>query len=203
MTLSETIAEFGKVVLALVIVLDPVALLPILVGIRSQTTPQEDHWIPAKIVGGGTVLLLFFTATGTWVLKLFDVTLDDLRIGGGLLLLVTSLRMVIDGRIGSDPQKDYRAALVPLISPLLVGPGAITASVVFARVYGVWFTSLAVIAAMILCLLVLLSRSFIYRLIGESGTDLVTRIMGILVATIAVGYMRTGIIGVLKTSGSM
>jgi len=203
MTLSETIAEFGKVVLALVIVLDPVALLPILVGIRSQTTPQEDRWIPAKIVGGGTVLLLFFTATGTWVLKLFDVTLDDLRIGGGLLLLVTSLRMVIDGRIGSDPQKDYRAALVPLISPLLVGPGAITASVVFARVYGVWFTSLAVIAAMILCLLVLLSRSFIYRLIGESGTDLVTRIMGILVATIAVGYMRTGIIGVLKTSGSM
>jgi len=92
---------------------------------------------------------------------------------------------------------------VPLISPLLVGPGAITASVVFARVYGVWFTSLAVVAAMVLCLLVLLSRSFIYRLIGESGTDLVTRIMGILVATIAVGYMRTGIVGVLKTSSGM
>jgi multiple antibiotic resistance protein len=203
MTLSETLAEFGKVVLALVIVLDPVALLPILVGIRSQTAQQEDRWIPAKIVGGGTVLLLFFTATGTWVLKLFDVTLDDLRIGGGLLLLLISLRMVIEGRLGLGQEKSYRAALVPLISPLLVGPGAITASVVFARVYGVCFTSLAVVAAMILCLLVLLSRSFIYRLIGESGTDLVTRIMGILVATIAVGYMRTGIIGVLKTSGGM
>jgi multiple antibiotic resistance protein len=203
MTLSETFAEFGKVVLALVIVLDPVALLPILVGIRLQTAQQEDRWIPAKLVGGGTVLLLFFTATGTWVLKLFDVTLDDLRIGGGLLLLLISLRMVIEGRLGLDQEKSYRAALVPLISPLLVGPGAITASVVFARVYGVWFTSLAVVAAMILCLLVLLSRSFIYRLIGESGTDLVTRIMGILVATIAVGYMRTGIVGVLKTSSGM
>jgi len=203
MTFSETFAEFGKVVLALVIVLDPVALLPILVGIRLQTAQQEDRWIPAKLVGGGTVLLLFFTATGTWVLKLFDVTLDDLRIGGGLLLLLISLRMVIEGRLGLDQEKSYRAALVPLISPLLVGPGAITASVVFARVYGVWFTSLAVVAAMILCLLVLLSRSFIYRLIGESGTDLVTRIMGILVATIAVGYMRTGIVGVLKTSSGM
>ncbi len=203
MTIPEPFVEFGKVVLALVIVLDPLALLPILAGVSSQTPPHEERWIPVKIVGGGTLLLLFFTVTGTWVLKLFGVTLDDLRIGGGLLLLVTSLRMIVDGRISSDPQKDYRAAVVPLISPLLVGPGAITASVVFARLHGVLFTSLAVIVAMILCLLILLSKNFIQRLIGESGTDLVTRIMGIIVVTIAVGYMRTGIIGVLKSFGKI
>jgi len=187
---------------ALVIVLDPIGVLPMLVGLRSATSRNEARWVMLKVIAGGTVLLLFFTATGTWALNLFGVTMDDLRIGGGLLLFLISIRMVVDGRVGFGNQdQDYKAALVPLISPLLAGPGAITASIVLAGIHGVWFTSLAVLAAMMVCLLVFLSSGVMHRLLNDSGTDLVTRIMGILVATIAISYIRTGITGAIRANG--
>jgi len=196
----QTLDDFWKVVVALLIVLDPVAIMPVLVGLFSGMDQREARHVIFKVVGSGTVLLLFFTATGTWTLTLFGVTLDDLRIGGGLLLLLIALRMVIEGHIGLQQEQGYRAAIVPLISPLLVGPGAITASIVLAGVHGVWFTCFAVILSMLVCLLLFLSAKSINRLIGESGTELVTRIMGMLIATIAVSYMRAGLIGAIKAS---
>ncbi len=200
MASDQTLSEFGKVLLALVIVLDPIAILPVLVGLRSMMPPAEARWIAMKVIAGATTLLLFFTATGTWVLRVFGVTINDLRIGGGLLLLIISIRMVVEGRMTAAGQDNYRAALVPIISPLLVGPGAITASIVLAGIYGIWFTSLAVLAAMIVCLLVFLSTGVIHRVIGDSGTDLVTRIMGMLIATIAVSYITAGTLGAIRMS---
>lgn len=194
----EVVGEFARIVITLVIVLDPVALMPLLVSLDTRMDALEARGLALKVVAGATVLLLFFTATGTWVLNLFDVTLEDLRIGGGLLLLIISLRMVVEGKIGPEGEAGYRAAMVPLISPLLVGPGAITAAVVLAAIHGIPVTAAAGLVAMFICLLVFLSARFIHRLIGSSGTDLVTRVMGVLVATIAVSYIRTGITGILR-----
>ncbi|MDH7600731.1 MAG: MarC family protein [Armatimonadota bacterium] len=198
MEIPKVVGEFATVVTALVIVLDPLAIVPILISLSSNHSMRESRRLAYRIVAGATVLLLFFTVTGTWVLQLFGVTLNDLRIGGGLLLLLISLKMVVEGRISPGKEEDYRAAIVPLISPLLVGPGAITAAVVLAAIHGVWFTALAGLASMLICLLVFLSAGLVQRVLGESGTDLVTRVMGILVATIAVGYIREGIFSSVK-----
>jgi len=198
MTIPPVIGEFATVVTALVIVLDPLAIVPVLVGLTSNRDPREARRLIYRVIAGATVLLLFFTATGTWVLRLFGVTLNDLRIGGGLLLLLIALRMVVEGRMGSGKEEDYKAAIVPLISPLLVGPGAITAAVVLAAMHGVVFTALAALASMLVCLLLLLSTGLVQRLLGESGANLVTRVMGILIATIAVSYIREGIFSSLK-----
>jgi multiple antibiotic resistance protein len=198
MEIPRVVSEFATVVTALVIVLDPLAIVPVLIGLTNNRTAKECRRLAYRIVAGATVLLLFFTITGSWVLQLFGVTLNDLRIGGGLLLLLISLKMVVEGRISSGREEDYRAAIVPLISPLLVGPGAITAAVVLAAIHGVWFTALAGLVSMLICLLIFLSAGFVQRLLGESGTDLVTRVMGIIVATIAVGYIRDGIFSSIK-----
>ena len=194
MTIPPAVCEFGTVVTAFVIVLDPLAIVPVLVTFSLRLDARESRRLTFRIVGGAAVLLLFFTITGTWVLRLFGVTINDLRIGGGLLLLLIALRMVVEGRMGASREEDYDAAVVPLISPLLVGPGAITAAVVFAALHGVVLTALAAVASMIVCLLIFLSTRFIQRLLGESGASLVTRVMGILIATIAVSYIREGII---------
>jgi multiple antibiotic resistance protein len=85
-----------------------------------------------------------------------------------------------------------------LISPLLVGPGAITAAVVLAAIHGVLFTALAAVASMLICLLLFLSTGLVQRVLGESGANLVTRVMGILIATIAVSYIRDGIFSSIK-----
>ena len=198
MTIPPVVGEFVTVVTALVIVLDPLAIVPVLVGLTSGRDPRESRRLVYRVIAGATILLLFFTVAGTWVLRLFDVTLNDLRIGGGLLLLLIALRMVVEGRMGSGKEEDYQAAIVPLISPLLVGPGAITAAVVLAALHGVLFTALAALASMVICLLLFLSTGLVQRLLGQSGANLVTRVMGILIATIAVSYIRDGIFSSLK-----
>jgi multiple antibiotic resistance protein len=196
MSFAHTLSVFGTVVAALIIVIDPLGLMPILVGLSSSAGPRAARRMIFQVVGGATVLLLFFTVAGTWVLKLFGITLDDMRIAGGLLLLIISLKLVVGGRFGGE--EEQTAAVVPLISPLIVGPGAITAAVVFAALHGVWMTFAAAIVAMLFCLALFLSSRLILRLIGDATTDLVSRVMGVFVATIAISYIRVGVLDLVR-----
>lgn len=197
MSVPESVYVFGKIVTALVIVLDPLALVPLVVGLQSRMPAREARNLVLKVVVGATVLLLFFIASGTWVLGLFGVTLNDLRIAGGLLLLIISLRMVVEGRIGPSGEAGYNAIAVPLISPLLAGPGAITASIVLAGIHGIARTAGAAVVAMAVSLVVLLSARSIHRIIGDSGADMFTRLMGMLIAAIAISYIRAGIVNII------
>ena len=81
----------------------------------------------------------------------------------------------------------------PLISPLLIGPGAITAAVVLAADYGISITAVGAVLAMLVSLLVFLATGYLQRLIGRSGTDLIRRIFGVLIAAVGISYMRVGL----------
>lgn len=200
MPITQSLREFGTVVAAMLIVIDPLGLMPILVGLNSSYGPKAARRIIFQVAGGATVLLLFFTITGTWALKLFGITPDDMRIGGGLLLLIIALKLVLGGRFGEEEDEDHASTVVPLISPMTAGPGAITAAVVFAAVYGIWITAAAAVAAMIVSLIIFLSTRLIHRLIGNTTTDLISRVMGVFVATIAISYIRVGVLNVIKTA---
>jgi multiple antibiotic resistance protein len=200
MSLCHGLREFGTVVAALIIVIDPIGLMPILVGLNSSVGPRAARRIIFHVAGGATALLVFFTITGPWVLKLFSITPDDMRIAGGLLLLIVALKLVVGGRFEQEEDTGHAATVVPLISPMTAGPGAITASIVFAAIYGPWVTAGAVVAAMIISLAIFLSTRLIHRLIGNTTTDLISRVMGVFVATIAVSYIRIGVIHLIGTT---
>lgn len=200
MCVGDLVCQFGAVVAALLIVLDPLGAMPMMISLGSFAGAGNAKTLVLRIVGGATLLLLFFTVAGTWVLRLFGITLDDMRIGGGLLLLIIALKIVVGGRFGHDGEESHTGLVVPLISPMIVGPGAITAAVVLARIHGVWITAGAVVAAMLVCLLLFLSSRWIHRLIGDAATDLISRVMGVFIATIAVSYIRVGVLDVIRMS---
>lgn len=181
---------------ALLIVLDPLGLLPIVVALTRQLSPAGRQSVVTQAVLTAFVLLMFFTLAGTGILSLFRVTINDLQIAGGILLLVMALSLVLSGRMSSEATPTSSASFVPLASPLLVGPGAITAAVVLVATNGLLIASLAVVIAFFVTWLVLRSITTIYRLVGESGSDVIARIMGILLAAIAVQYIREGILGI-------
>ena len=190
--------QFSAIVAALLIVLDPLGAMPMMISLGSFAGARNAKKLILRIVGGATILLLFFTVAGTWVLRLFGITLGDMRIGGGLLLLIIALKIVVGGRFGHDDEESHTGLVVPLISPMIVGPGAITASVVLAASHGVWFTALGVVAAMTISLALFLTSRFIHRLIGDAATDLISRVMGVFVATIAISYMRLGVMEMIN-----
>ena len=196
-TARGSCVEFGKIVAFFVIVLDPLGLIPVVAALSAR---EGIGRLILRITLSATVLLLLFTVFGTWVLGLMGVTLNDMRVGGGLLLLAFALKLLLQGALAVSGES-YPSTVVPLISPLLVGPGAITAAMVLAAVHGVFITVLAGVVAMAICYVVLLASGLIRAVIGDAGADLASRVMGVLIAAIAISYIRIGIGGFLGVAG--
>lgn len=183
----------------LLIVLDPFGLLPLVVGMTRQMSNKQRRRMLNKAVLVGFLLLLAFTFTGTGLLRLFRITLDDMRIAGGLLLLVLALNIVLAGHESSEETDvGMHMGVVPIASPLLVGPGSIATAVVLVGTRGFLIASLAVLCAFLLTWLVLRSTTLIYRVLGETGSDVIARIMGMLLAALAIVYIREGVIGIIE-----
>lgn len=202
MSVVHFLSELGTVITALLIVIDPLGVMPVVIGLMTAVDKHTAQRTIFRVVIGSTVLLLFFTITGTGVLRLFGITLSDMRIGGGLLLIIIALRLVVEGRFGPEHEFGHAMAVVPLITPLIIGPGAITAAVVLAAIHGVWMTALAGVITMLICLGLFLSARLVHRVVGDAGTDLASRVMGVFIATIAISYIRVGVLEFVKIAGS-
>lgn len=190
-SVTTFIKELTLAVASLLIILDPLGLVPLIITLTRQLTDEERRQAVTRITMTALILLLFFALTGTWVLTLFGLTLVDMRIAGGILLLVIALKIVTEGHVSTGPTATL--GVVPLASPLLVGPGAIAAAVVLVRLYGLPITLLAIIISFFISLMIFRFTPLIYRILGESGSDVVARIMGILLAAIAVNFIRVGV----------
>ena len=185
---------FLKSVIALFIITDSPGNLPFFMGVTEGETTEERRKTFATAILTGLVLLLVFIAVGMALLDLFDVTLDDFKIAGGILLLWIAIEIMMRGRINIEHKEDM--GVVPLGSPLLVGPGAITTSLVLLKLYGYAVILSAIVACFALIWLVLYFGESIYKFLGKNGSLILTKIAAILIAAIAVQFIRQGIMAV-------
>jgi multiple antibiotic resistance protein len=174
----------------LFVIMDPVGTVPLFLSLTGGYTPDRVRRAARQAVLVSFLVITVFAFFGQRILAYLHVSLPALQCAGGLLLLLVALEL-LTGR-GDEPTRagDANVALVPLGTPLLAGPGAIVATMVFSkRVHDVGdFTavSLAVIGVH-LCIWLAMSFSVpILRLLRESGIVLVTRIAGLLLSAIAV-----------------
>lgn len=194
------LASLVKPTAAMLIILDPVGLLPMVIGMTANLSSVERRRLLSRATLVGLILLLAFTVAGTGIMRLFDVTLADLRVAGGILLLIVALNMALTGQPVSEAAchpPSGRMGIVPIASPLLVGPGAITAAVVIVGTSGLLVAMIAVTVAFGITWLVLRSTDAVYRLLGQSGSEVIARIMGMFLAAIAVQYVRAGVTDVV------
>jgi multiple antibiotic resistance protein len=187
----EFLAGVARASIALFIIVDPLGLIPIFIALTYDRSPDERRAILSNSVLVGFALLVVFTFTGTGILNLFGITLSDLRIAGGILLLVLALHIIIEAHYGQDT--GVRPGVVPLAIPLLVGPGAITTTIVFIQSYGLWVTLTAVTLTLAVSFGILRYVGFFYKILGKTGSDVIAKIMGMLLAAIAVQFIRLGL----------
>jgi multiple antibiotic resistance protein len=181
---------FTSAFVTLFVIMDPVGTVPLFLSLTGGYSPDRVRRAARQAVLVSFVVISVFAFFGQRILGYLHVSLPALQLAGGLLLLLVALEL-LTGR-GDDPMQtgDANVALVPLGTPLLAGPGAIVATMVFSkRVHDLGdFTAvgLAVIAVH-LCIWVAMYFSVpILRLLRESGILLVTRIAGLLLSAIAV-----------------
>jgi multiple antibiotic resistance protein len=175
----------------LILIMDPVSTAPIFIALTAGRSAKErrEAAIQAAVVAGG--LIVVFAIFGRLILNFLHVSVQSLEIAGGALLLLVALQMLQGQEFNRQPGANV--ALVPLATPLLAGPGAIAAVLVLTGRYpdslGLVAILLSILAVALVIAAGLLIADQIARLVRPSIMQLLTRVLGLLLAAIAVQFI--------------
>jgi multiple antibiotic resistance protein len=193
---------FGEVFVTLTVIMDPLGSVPLFLGLtRGRTVKQRARLAWQAVAVAGFVIGLF-ALFGQAILDYLGITVPALQGAGGLLLSIVALELLTDRQDEPSERPDVNIALVPLGTPLLAGPGAIVATIVFVRRLDNAADAVALVAGVLAVLVVLwLCLRFsagVIKVIRESGVQLVTRIFGLLLSAIAVQLIAEAVRGFIR-----
>lgn len=197
---------FGEVFVTLLVIMDPPGNVPIFLSVTRRLSPAERNRAALIAVATAFLVIALFALAGELVLDYLNVSLPALQGAGGLLLLLVSLQLLTgsegDGTEAASPEQRTSIAMVPLGTPLLAGPGAIAATIVFVtRAEGTaeWLViQLGILSVIVVSWLALRFSGFILRVIRPTGVLLLSRVAGLLLASIAVQMVADSVTGFVR-----
>lgn len=197
---------------ALFSIMNPLGTVPIFVGLT-----QEENLIERKKTALLTslnvlVILLISFFLGKYLLGFFGISLNSLRIAGGLIIVSSGFALLTGSfakhkgmknkRVLKDLSQRERFSLTPLAIPMLAGPGSISLLITFQQEYGFSTSSIYIIVAVLLsCVttfLILRSSFLIVKVLGASGINAISRIIGFIVIAIGIEYISGSVIDIMK-----
>jgi len=186
--------DLAKAIIALFIIMDPLGDIPIFISLTEKMTEDQKRKVFNTASAVGLGLLLVFSLMGQEIFQIFGISLYGFEVAGGILLLIIAIRILISdsGHLIIDSPESVGA--VPIAMPLLVGPGAITTTILNLQLYGALIAVGAAVVVMALTWLILRSMRAIYRVLGKTGSLVIARVMALLIAAIATQYILSGII---------
>ncbi len=189
---------FGEVFVTLLVIMDPLGTVPLFLGLTSGRSARVRKRLAGQAVLVAGSVITVFALFGLRILTYLGVTVPALQGAGGLLLALVALELLTDRRDDPTEVPDVNIALVPLGTPLLAGPGAIVATIVFVRrAHGVADAVAiagAILAVHLVLWLALRYSVLIIRVVKESGIVLLTRISGLLLSAIAVQLIADSVL---------
>ena len=174
----------------LFVIMDPPGAAPIFLGLVADKTQRVRRVLAMQAAAVSFLVISIFALFGRVILEYLNISLEALQAAGALLLLLVALELLTGNAKSMNDDSNSNVALVPLGTPLLAGPGAIVATMIFVQQVDSRSMGLALVAAVIAVhvaiALVLMASTTILKVIKESGVTLVARIAGLLLAAIAV-----------------
>jgi multiple antibiotic resistance protein len=174
----------------LFVIMDPPGAAPIFLGLVKDKSPRMRRTLAVQAAGVSLLVISIFALFGRAILSYLNISLEALQAAGALLLLLVALELLTGNAKKHGDDGDANVALVPLGTPLLAGPGAIVATMIFVQQADTSTMALGLVAAVvsvhIAIAVVLMASTTILNVIKESGVTLVARIAGLLLAAIAV-----------------
>ena len=174
----------------LFVIMDPPGATPIFLGLVKDKTPRERVRLAWQAAGVSLFVIASFAIFGQLILDYMHVSIEALQAAGGLLLLYVALQLLTGASKGGAEQKSDNIGMVPLGTPLLAGPGAIVATMIYVQQANTSGKILGLICAIVLVHIiigiVLSASTKILDLIKDSGVSLLASIAGLLLAAIAV-----------------
>jgi multiple antibiotic resistance protein len=192
---------FIEATITLIVIMDPPGTIPVFLSLVGRKTREARKRAARQSVLVSLLVITLFAVGGNSILAYLGIGIPALQGAGGLLLLLVALDL-LTGKGTTQPQEveDVNVALVPLGTPLLAGPGAIAATIVFVRQASGHLGSyialaVAIITVHLVLLVFLRSAGFVIKVIKESGILLLAKIAGLLLAAIAVQLVADAVRG--------
>jgi multiple antibiotic resistance protein len=195
---------------AIFFVVDPFAAVPIFLAITQGDDLDKKRHMAKRAAIATTITLLVFAATGGLIFRMFGITLGAFRIAGGILLLLMALDMVRaqTSRVRLEPGEEKEGmakddvAIIPLTFPMLAGPGAIATTMVLMNDAGgqalqVASVIISIIVTGTLTYFILRSALPLEARLGRTGLNVMTRVMGLVLAAVAIQFIVNGVKDVL------
>lgn len=202
-------AEYTKFFLALLVIVNPLGAVPVFVSMTAQAGATEKKHIAFVASVSVAIVLMVAAIGGQPLLALFGITIASFKVGGAILILLLAISMMHATPTGEKqtPEEAKEAvdkesiAVVPLAIPLLSGPGAISTTIIYATER----SSLAHIGMIIACCLLISLTTWgalrvatpVSRWLGKTGVNIAIRIMGLLLAAVAVEIFASGLLVLL------
>jgi multiple antibiotic resistance protein len=187
----------------LFVVIDPIGLTPLFVALTQGADNAHRRSVALRASTIGFGVLLLFALFGEAVLGFIGISMSAFRIAGGILLLLTALDMLFERRTKRREDKVTDLpdpSVFPLATPLIAGPGAIASIILLmgqAEGLAGSLTIIGVMAVVVACVFILfIAGSVLEKLIGQTGINVVTRLLGMLLAALAVQFIIDGLVSV-------
>ncbi len=196
--------------LTLFVIIDPIGLSSLFLGATDGYSPQRRRSTALRAVVIAAGILIAFLFAGGSLLLYLGVSIDALRIAGGLLLFKVAFDMVLARRERQTESEEEEAheredvAVFPLAIPLIAGPGAFATLLVLATEIESEPVHLAILVGAVLVVLLLVYIGFrlatpIQRILGDTGTAVITRVLGIILAALAVQLVIDAVVDIIRT----
>jgi multiple antibiotic resistance protein len=176
----------------LFIVLDAVGTLPFLISLSEECTIKERSKIINIAVITATVVGFLFLFLGKIILNLMGISVGSFAIGGGIILMVLSINTMVSGH-SIEAQKEEMVAVVPIGTPLTVGPATIATLLLLSTQYPLYWVVISFALNVILVWVIFVSGSFLMKFLGQGGVKAVSKVSSLLLAAIAVNMVIKGL----------
>jgi multiple antibiotic resistance protein len=196
---------------ALFSVLNPIGTVPIFVGLTQHDSQKERSRISLWTAINVFIILIVSFFIGQYVLTFFGISIDALRIAGGIVIVNSGFSLLsgkfnkkrgINKKIENEAQQRNDVALTPLAIPMLAGPGSISLLIAFYQEHHqmeeIIISSLAILAIAVAIFVILKSAHYLARILGASGIVAISRIVGFIVISIGIQYIVSSIINIVK-----
>ena len=200
--MAQILQNFLLTFVPLFIVVDSLGNLPIVISMSEGMSKPERRKMINTAVLTATIVGLVFLFFGQLILRVMNISVGAFAIAGGLILLVLSIKYVLTGHM-VDSTKDEMVAVVPIGTPLVVGPATITTLLLLATQFPVYMVLISFVLNMLITWGVFMSSNHIVRFMGEGGLRASSKVFSLLLAAIAVSMIlrSIGLVGIVNITG--
>lgn len=197
--------EIIKILIALLVLVNPISAVPMFLSLTHDNTRSERQKIARTATIAIFIGIVFFAVAGNGLLHMLNISIGAFQVGGGILVLLIAIAMMnakpnptkTNDEEHMEAESKESVAVVPLAIPLLIGPGSISTVIIYASAAKNWWGITQIILAgaivAVLCYLAMLFADRLTRVLGQTGINIINRVMGMLLAALSVEIIVAGV----------